>query len=50
MMRRMFPEWAKILLPGFHPWNHDNSALVREYRRQADLPAGDLPPEFAPAR
>lgn len=35
MMRRMFFEWATILLPGFHPWKHDNSHLVRAYRRQA---------------
>jgi uncharacterized protein len=39
MMRRMFPEWAKILLPGFHPWKHDNSELVRRYRREGAVPA-----------
>lgn len=32
MMRRMFFEWVKILLPGFHPWKFDNSHLIREYR------------------
>ena len=28
MMRRMFGEWAAILLPGFHPWQHDDRALI----------------------
>lgn len=32
MMRRMFFDWAKILLPGFHPWKFDNSNLIRDYR------------------
>lgn len=32
MMRRMFFDWAKILLPGFHPWKYDNSHLIRQYR------------------
>ena len=28
MMRRMFFEWAKILMPGFHPWKLDDRALI----------------------
>lgn len=32
MMRRMFFDWVKILLPGFHPWKYDNSHLIRQYR------------------
>ena len=28
MMRRMFFEWAAILKPGFHPWQHDDRALI----------------------
>ncbi len=28
MMRRMFGEWAKILMPGFHPWKLDDRALI----------------------
>ena len=28
MMRRMFFEWATILTPRFHPWNHDDRALL----------------------
>lgn len=28
MMRRMFFEWASILMPRFHPWNHDDRHLI----------------------
>lgn len=28
MMRRMFFEWAAILTPRFHPWDHDDRALI----------------------
>lgn len=28
MMRRMFFQWASILMPGFHPWKHDDRALI----------------------
>lgn len=31
MMRRMFFEWAAILTPGFHPWKHDDRALIGKY-------------------
>lgn len=37
MMRRMFFDWATILMPGFHPWKHDNRHLIRDYRAGADL-------------
>ncbi|MFZ1742699.1 MAG: metal-dependent hydrolase [Pontixanthobacter sp.] len=30
MMRRMFFEWAKILMPGFHPWTLDDRALINK--------------------
>ena len=32
MMRRMFFEWAHILMPGFHPWKLDNQYLIDQYR------------------
>lgn len=32
VLRRILPEMAKIVLPGFHPWKHDNSHLIRQYR------------------
>lgn len=31
MMRRMFFEWSAILMPGFHPWNHDDRALIQKW-------------------
>jgi predicted metal-dependent hydrolase len=40
MMRRMFFDWARILLPGFHPWDHDNRMLVARY----DSPYADAVP------
>jgi hypothetical protein len=41
MMRRMFFEWAHILMPGFHPWKLNNQHLIDEYRAQspATVPA-----------
>lgn len=34
MMRRLFFDWAKILLPGFHPWKLRNQDLIAKYRPQ----------------
>ena len=28
IMRRVFPAWCAYFLPGFHPWNHDDRALI----------------------
>ncbi len=28
VLRRIFPAWCSYFLPGFHPWNHDDRALV----------------------
>jgi predicted metal-dependent hydrolase len=28
MLRRIFPAWLGYFLPGFHPWNHDDRALI----------------------
>ena len=32
MIRRLLPHWARILLPGFRPWDFDDSGLIRRYR------------------
>jgi predicted metal-dependent hydrolase len=28
LLRRIFPAWVAYFLPGFHPWNHDDRALI----------------------
>ncbi len=31
ILRRTFPAWCAYFLPGFHPWKHDDGALIRGY-------------------
>jgi uncharacterized protein len=31
MLRRIFPSWCAFFLPGFHPWNHDDRALIGKH-------------------
>jgi len=31
MMRKIAVAWGKFFLPGFHPWNEDDRALIAEY-------------------
>ena len=31
MMRKIAGAWAKFFLPGFHPWNEDDRALIAAY-------------------
>ena len=31
MMRKISAAWAKFLLPGFHPWNEDDRALIAAF-------------------
>jgi predicted metal-dependent hydrolase len=28
VIRRIFPAWLAYFLPGFHPWKHDDRALI----------------------
>jgi predicted metal-dependent hydrolase len=30
-LRRIFPAWLAYFLPGFHPWNRDDRALIAKY-------------------
>ncbi len=31
IVRKIFPQWLAYFLPGFHPWNHDDRALIGKY-------------------
>ena len=31
MFRKIAGAWLKFFLPGFHPWNEDDRALLRAY-------------------
>jgi hypothetical protein len=31
VLRHIFPAWCAYFLPGFHPWNHDDRALIGKY-------------------
>ncbi len=31
IFRKIFAAWAKFLLPGFHPWNEDDRALIANF-------------------
>lgn len=44
MMRSMFRPYLSFFRPGFHPWDHDDGALVREFEQRLRLadPAIDL--------
>ena len=34
IFRRIFPAWLSYFLPGFHPWNYDDRALIRKYESE----------------
>ncbi|MDE2596383.1 MAG: metal-dependent hydrolase [Sphingomonadales bacterium] len=34
VLRRIFPAWVAYFLPGFHPWNHDDRALIEAAGRE----------------
>ena len=33
-LRRLFPAWVAYFLPGFHPWNRDDRALIARYESE----------------
>ena len=45
MMRKVFAAWASSFMPRFHPWNHDDRALIAGAER--DLAAADPAPAYA---
>lgn len=45
MLRKLTPAWAAYFLPGFHPWKHDDRALIGSYDSDyadARMPAAAL--------
>jgi predicted metal-dependent hydrolase len=42
ILRRVAPAWASYFLPGFHPWNHDDRALIQRY--DSDYADAVMPP------
>lgn len=34
MARKIAGAWARFFLPGFHPWNHDDRALIQDAERE----------------
>ena len=43
ILRRVFPAWCAYFLPGFHPWNQDDRALIQRY--DSDYRAAVMPAE-----
>jgi uncharacterized protein len=33
-IRKLLPSWATFFMPGFHPWNHDDRALIAKYESE----------------
>jgi len=48
LLRRIFPAWASYFLPGFHPWNHDDRALIGKY--DSDYADAKMPSSVALAK
>jgi predicted metal-dependent hydrolase len=41
LLRKILPAWFAYFLPGFHPWNHDDRALIG--KAESDYAAAVLP-------
>ena len=53
VLRKSFLPWLSYFMPGFHPWNHDDRALIKKYESDyadAIMPAyASVPKELAAA-
>lgn len=38
ILRRVFPLWLSYFRPGFHPWDHDDRALIRRTLAELERP------------
>jgi predicted metal-dependent hydrolase len=38
LLRQIFPAWLSFFRPAFHPWQHDDRALVAEHEARLALP------------
>jgi uncharacterized protein len=38
LLRQILPAWLSFFRPGFHPWQHDDRALVAEHEARLGLP------------
>ncbi|WP_423601992.1 metal-dependent hydrolase [Sphingomonas sp. MS122] len=47
IVTRMIPAWLTYFLPGFHPWNHDDRALIQ--RVESEYEAAIMPTVVAAA-
>jgi len=47
ILRRVFPAWCSYFLPGFHPWKHDDRALIGKY--DSEYAAAVMPQAMAGA-
>ena len=43
VLRRIFPAWLSYFRPGFHPWDHDDRALIGKY--EGEFEAALMPAE-----
>jgi predicted metal-dependent hydrolase len=43
VVRRIFPAWLSYFKPGFHPWDHDDRALIGKY--EGEFEAALMPAE-----
>ncbi|MBU1606017.1 MAG: metal-dependent hydrolase [Alphaproteobacteria bacterium] len=43
VLRRIFPAWLSNFRPGFHPWDHDDRALIGKY--EGEFEAALMPAE-----
>ena len=41
VLRRIFPAWLAYFLPGFHPWNTDDRALIAAAEQELETARGD---------